>query len=44
MVNMMVDLGGLRMKNPVTVASGTFAAGAEYADFVDVAALGAVTT
>lgn len=44
MVNMRVNLGGLRMKNPVTVASGTFAAGAEYADFVDVAALGAVTT
>lgn len=43
-VSLAVDLGGLRMKNPVTVASGTFAAGREYADFVDVAALGAVTT
>lgn len=43
-VQMSVDLGGLSMKNPVTVASGTFAAGREYADFVDVAALGAVTT
>ena len=32
------------MKNPVTVASGTFAAGREYGDFVDVASLGAVTT
>ena len=32
------------MKNPVTVASGTFAAGREYSDFVDVATLGAVTT
>lgn len=42
--NMAVDLGGLRMKNPVTTASGTFAAGMEYSDFVDVAALGAVTT
>jgi dihydroorotate dehydrogenase (NAD+) catalytic subunit len=31
-----VNLGGLRMKNPVTVASGTFAAGREYSDFVDV--------
>jgi len=41
---MQVDLGGLRMKNPVTTASGTFGAGREYADFVDVAALGAVTT
>lgn len=32
------------MKNPVTVASGTFAAGLEYSDFVDVSTLGAVTT
>lgn len=43
-VCMSVDLGGLTMKNPVTVASGTFAAGREYSDFVDVASLGAVTT
>ncbi len=43
-VNLAVDLGGLRMKNPVTVASGTFAAGREYSDFVDVSSLGAVTT
>lgn len=43
-VNMAVDLGGLLMKNPVTVASGTFAAGREYGDFVDVSSLGAVTT
>ena len=43
-VSMGVDLGGLSMKNPVTVASGTFAAGREYSDFVDVASLGAVTT
>ncbi|MGN0301836.1 MAG: dihydroorotate dehydrogenase [Anaerotardibacter sp.] len=39
-----VNLGGLVMKNPVTTASGTFASGKEYSDFVDVAALGAVTT
>ncbi|THG38362.1 dihydroorotate dehydrogenase [Adlercreutzia caecimuris] len=43
-VSMAVNLGGLVMKNPVTVASGTFGAGIEYNDFVDVAALGAVTT
>ena len=43
-VRMEVNLGGLRMKNPVTTASGTFAAGVEYSDFVDVSALGAVTT
>lgn len=43
-VNLAVSLGGLAMKNPVTTASGTFAAGMEYSDFVDVSALGAVTT
>ena len=32
---MTVNLGGLEMKNPVTVASGTFAAGREYTDFVE---------
>ncbi len=39
-----VDLGGLSMKNPVTDASGTFGSGKEYADFFDVARLGALTT
>ena len=43
-VNLAVNLGGLAMRNPVTTASGTFAAGMEYSDFVDVSALGAVTT
>ena len=43
-VNMQVNLGGLVMANPVTDASGTFAAGREYSDFVNVAGMGAVTT
>ncbi len=43
-VNLQVNLGGLVMPNPVTDASGTFAAGREYADFVDVSRMGAVTT
>lgn len=43
-VSMQVNLGGLLMKNPVTTASGTFSSGHEYADFVEVGALGAVTT
>ena len=43
-VNTQVNLGGLIMRNPVTVASGTFAAGHEYADFVDLSRMGAVTT
>ena len=43
-VKLAVNLGGLAMKNPITTASGTFAAGREYSDFVDVSSLGAVTT
>ncbi|MCL1890445.1 MAG: dihydroorotate dehydrogenase [Coriobacteriia bacterium] len=31
-VNLAVNVGGLSMKNPVTVASGTFASGREYAE------------
>lgn len=42
--NMAVNLGGLSMKNPVTTASGTFAAGREYDQFYPVERLGAVTT
>lgn len=38
-----VDIGGLHMKNPVTTASGTFGFGLEFADFVDLDQLGAIT-
>ncbi len=37
-----VNLGGLLMKNPVAVASGTFGYGFEYQDYVDPASIGAV--
>ena len=43
-VNMSVNLGGLKMATPVTDASGTFAAGHEYAAFTDITRMGAVTT
>ena len=43
-MNMKVNIAGVEWKNPVTVASGTFGSGAEYADFVDLSMLGAVTT
>lgn len=43
-MNMKVNIAGVEWKNPVTVASGTFGSGAEYADFVDLNKLGAVTT
>ncbi len=39
-----VNICGVKLKNPVTVASGTFGSGMEYADFVDLSRLGAVTT
>jgi dihydroorotate dehydrogenase (NAD+) catalytic subunit len=41
-VDLSVNLGGLCLKNPVTVASGTFGYGREYEPFVDISRLGAV--
>lgn len=43
-MDMKVKIAGVEWNNPVTVASGTFGSGAEYADFVDLNRLGAVTT
>lgn len=40
MVNLNVDINGLKLKNPVLTASGTFGFGLEYADFVDLERLG----
>ncbi len=37
-----INLAGIRMKNPVMVASGTFGYGPEYADLVDLNKLGAI--
>jgi dihydroorotate dehydrogenase (NAD+) catalytic subunit len=42
-MNLSVQIGKLRMQNPVTVASGTFGYGAEYARLIDLNQLGAVT-
>ena len=39
---MAVSIGGLRLKNPVMTASGTFGYGDEYAPYVDLNCLGAV--
>ena len=41
---MTVNISGVKWNNPVTVASGTFGSGAEFAEFVDLNRLGAVTT
>ncbi len=37
-----VNIGGIRMRNPVMTASGTFGYGSEYKNFVDLNKLGAV--
>lgn len=41
-VNLAVQLGALRLQNPVLVASGTFGYGSEYADLVDLNRLGGI--
>ena len=40
--NMAVKIGRIEMKNPVTVASGTFGFGQEMSDFYDLGRLGAI--
>lgn len=41
-VELPVELAGIRLKNPVLVASGTFGYGREYSRFYDLSALGGV--
>ncbi|QBG47986.1 dihydroorotate dehydrogenase [Verrucomicrobia bacterium S94] len=41
--NLEIKIGSMTMKNPVTVASGTFGYGPEYADLVNLNTLGAIT-
>lgn len=43
-VSMAVDLGGIKMKNPINTASGTYGFGWQYEGFYDVSQLGAITT
>ena len=43
-VNMAVDLGGVKMKNPINTASGTYGFGWQFEGFYDVSRLGAITT
>ena len=40
MVNLGVNIGGLKLKNPVLTASGTFGYGEEFSDFIDLNRLG----
>lgn len=43
-MNTEVNLCGIKMKNPVTVASGTFGYGREYAEYIDLNKLGGIIT
>ena len=44
MTDMSVTVAGVKLKNPVMTASGTFGSGMEYSEFVDLSKLGAVVT
>ncbi|MFH1081189.1 MAG: dihydroorotate dehydrogenase [Pseudomonadota bacterium] len=40
--NLAVDIGGLKLRNPVMAASGTFGYGEEYAPYMDLNTMGAI--
>lgn len=42
-LDLSVDLNGLILKNPITVASGTFGFGREYADYIDLNNIGGIS-
>ena len=42
MARLEVKIGDLKLKNPVTTASGTFGYGTEYKDFIDLGCLGGI--
>lgn len=43
-VDMSVDLAGIKLKNPINTASGTYGYGWQFESFYDVSQLGAITT
>lgn len=44
MIDLQTEIAGIKMQNPVMVASGTFGYGTEYASLFDVSKLGALVT
>ena len=42
--NLAVEIAGIKLKNPVMPASGTFGYGEEYAPYLDLEGLGAIVT
>ena len=43
-MNTQVNLAGIKMKNPITVASGTFGYGREFSEYIDLNKLGGIIT
>ncbi len=43
-MNLEVEIGGIKLKNPICVASGTFGYGEEFEGFVDLESIGAIVT
>ncbi|OUN44506.1 dihydroorotate dehydrogenase [Enorma massiliensis] len=43
-VSMAVDFAGIKLKNPINTAAGTFGQGWQFTNFMDVSELGAITT
>ena len=43
-IDLSVEVGGLRLSNPLIAASGCYGYGVEYADAVDLSTLGAVAS
>lgn len=44
MISLETNIGGIKMKNPVMVSSGTFGYGREYSEYIDLNKLGAIVT
>ncbi|HZV81333.1 MAG TPA: dihydroorotate dehydrogenase [Geobacteraceae bacterium] len=42
--NMSIEIAGIKMRNPVMTASGTFGYGREFADYMDLESIGAMIT
>src|SRR5665647_799222 len=42
MANLNINIGKLKLKNPVMTASGTFGYGTEYSDFIDISRIGGI--
>lgn len=42
MADLNINIGGLKLRNPVMTASGTFGYGTEYSDFIDIERIGGI--